>query len=285
MTPDAIPGSRLVAEATVVLRAAGVDSPGGDARRLLAHALGIAPDRLTLVLSDPVAPAAQARFDALIARRAARVPVAQLTGQRAFRGRNFAVTADVLDPRPDTEALVDAALSGPFERVLDLGTGSGCILLTLLAERPGARGVGVDASPLALAVAARNATALGVADRASLILSDWFSAVTGTFDLIVSNPPYIALSELAGLAPEVRDHEPRMALTDGGDGLGAYRAILTAAPGHLAPGGRLAVEIGPTQAAAIRALGQAAGLGAGAVLPDLDGRDRVVVFAPGPAQP
>jgi len=263
-------------DAVLRLGAAGVPDAPRDARRLLAHALGVAPDRLTLHLADPVAPDALARFGALIAARAARRPVSHLIGQRQFWGRSFAVGPDVLDPRPETETLVALALAEPFARVLDLGTGSGCILLSLLADRPQATGLGVDLSPAALAIAGANAARLGVAARATVAVSDWCAGVGGLFDLIVSNPPYIAAAEMPHLAPEVRDHEPRMALTDGADGLTAYRIIAAQAPAHLAPGGRLLVEIGPTQGPAVVALLQAAGLSAASIHPDLDGRDRVV---------
>ena len=260
------------------LAAAGIEGAAGDARVLLCHASGIAPGRLTLHLQDALAPEAERRFADALAARAARQPVAQITGQRLFWGRAFRVTPDVLDPRPETEVLVAAALEAPFERVLDLGTGSGAILLSLLADRPMARGIGIDLSPAALAVARANATALGLAARADLRQSDWFAGVAETeFDLIVSNPPYIADDEMAGLAPEVRDWEPRLALTPGGDGLDAYRHIAARAAGHLVPGGRLMVEIGPTQGPAVAGLFQAAGLRDVQVRPDLDGRDRVVI--------
>ena len=259
------------------LAAAGVDGAAGDARALLCFATGIAPGRLTLHLPDALAPEVAARFDAALAARAARQPVAQITGQRLFWGRPFRVTRDVLDPRPETEVLVAAALDEPFARVLDLGTGSGAILLSLLADRPMATGLGVDVSPAALAVAGGNAVALGLGDRVAFRLSDWFGDVPETgFDLIVSNPPYIAADEMAGLSPEVRDWEPHLALTPGGDGLAAYRRIAEGATAHLAPGGRLMVEIGPTQGPAVAGLFRAAGLGDVAIRPDLDGRDRVV---------
>ncbi|MCC0079983.1 MAG: peptide chain release factor N(5)-glutamine methyltransferase [Rhodobacter sp.] len=256
------------------LAAAGVPDPARDARLLLAHALGIGADRLVLALRDPLPAAAEARFAAALSQREGRRPVSQITGRRAFWGRDFQVSAAVLDPRPETETLVAEALSRPFHRVLDLGTGSGAILLTLLAERPVARGLATDLSPEALAVARANAEALGVT-RATFALSDWFGQVEGRFDLIVSNPPYIAEAEMADLSPEVL-HEPRMALTPGGDGLDAYRAIAAGALRHLEPGGRLLVEIGWTQAAMVRALLADAGLGSLRTLRDLDGRDRVI---------
>ena len=268
-------GNAALAAAVRRLRAAGVPDAPRDARRLLAHALGIAPDRLTLHLAEDLPAGAEAAFEAALSRRERREPVSHITGRRAFYGRDFLVTRDVLDPRPETETLIEQALSKPFSRVLDLGTGSGCILLTLLAERPEATGVGVDLSEAALAVARRNAGALEIA-RADFARSDWCAAVEGRFDLIVSNPPYIAADEMPGLAPEVRDWEPEMALSPGGDGLDAYRAIAACAPAHLAPGGRLMVEIGPTQGAAVSALFRAAGLENVAIHSDIDGRDRVV---------
>lgn len=266
------------------LTAAGVPDAPRDARWLLAHAIGIAPERLVLHMPDPLDAGQRAAFEAAIAARAARQPVSQITGTRLFWGRPFRVSRDTLDPRPETECLIAAALERPFARVLDLGTGTGCILLTLLAERPGATGTGTDKSPAALAVAQENAAALGLTDRASLIGADWFAGVTGRYDLIVTNPPYIAAAEMAGLAPEVRDWEPHLALTPGGDGLDAYRAIAAGALAHLAPGGRILAEIGAGQGAAVSALFAAGGLSHVTVLPDLDGRDRVVAgMAPGTA--
>lgn len=272
-------GADAVRLAIPRLRQAGVEDAARDARVLLGHALGIAPNRLTLHMADPLAPEAAARFEMAIAARAARQPVSQITGQRLFWGRPFRVTRDVLDPRPETETLIAAALAAPFARVLDLGTGSGCILLTLLAERPAATGLGIDLSDAALAVARDTAAALGVGPRATFRTSDWFAAITGRYDLIVSNPPYIAEAEMPALAPEVRDWEPALALTPGGDGLAAYRVIAAGAGAHLAPGGRLMVEIGPTQGRTVAALFRAAGLQEVAVHPDLDGRDSVVAAA------
>lgn len=269
-------GAEALARAVPRLRAAGVDDPAGDARWLLAHALGIDPGRLTLHLPEPLGAAAAARFDAAITARAARQPVSRIIGFREFYGRRIQIGAAVLDPRPETEILVELALSEAFATVLDLGTGSGCILLTLLAEREQAQGCGSDISGDALEIARRNAAALGVADRASLTQSDWFTGISGRYDLIVSNPPYIAQAEMAALAPEVRDHEPALALTPGGDGLDAYRAIAAGAGAHLATGGRLMVETGPTQGEAVARLMRDAGLVAVTVTPDLDGRDRVV---------
>lgn len=274
-------GQAALRAAILRLAGAGIDEPARDARRLLAHALHLEPDRLTLHLQDLLDPEAAARFEAALAAREARQPVSQITGTRLFWGRSFRVTRDVLDPRPETETLIETALEAPFATVLDLGTGSGAILLTLLAERPAARGLGTDLSPEALAVAESNAQALGLAGRAQFQTADWFAGIEGQFDLIVSNPPYIAEAEMAGLSPEVRDWEPHLALTPGGDGLDAYRAIAAAAPAHLSPGGRLLVEIGPTQGPAVSALFAAEGLSGLRVEADLDGRDRVVLACRG----
>ena len=259
------------------LQEAGIEDGSRDARVLLAHALGIGHDRLTLKLQDDLTdPQAVVYEDALVARMA-RQPVAQITGRRLFWGQSFRVTRDVLDPRPETETLVAEALTQPFLKVLDLGTGTGCILLSCLKGMPMARGLGTDISDAALQVAVGNTRDLGLEARARFRKSDWFANVTGAYDLIVSNPPYIAADEMPGLAPEVRDWEPLQALTPGGDGLDAYRAIARGAGARLMPGGRILVEIGPTQGPAVAALFATAGLEGIRVLPDLDGRDRVVV--------
>ncbi|RFP87646.1 peptide chain release factor N(5)-glutamine methyltransferase [Rhodobacteraceae bacterium 63075] len=240
----------------------------------MAAALEIAPGRLTLVSPEPLEAAAAAAFSGFITRRAGREPVSHILGTRQFYGRDFEVTANVLAPRGDTETLIAEALEEPFETVLDLGTGSGAILVTLLAESA-ARGTGTDLSEAALAVAARNAERHGVAARCSFTVSDWFEALEGRFDLIVSNPPYIGAEEMEALAPELA-HEPRLALTDEGDGLGAYRAICAGAPDHLRPGGHLLVETGWQQGADVAELMRGAGFVSVRVIQDLGGRDRVV---------
>lgn len=267
-----------VRAAARALAAAGVPDPLGDARRLMALALGLPSDRLLLHENDRIPELAAAVLDGHVRERMARRPMSQILGRRAFWGRDFLVTPDVLDPRPETETLVAEALAGPFSRVLDLGVGSGCILVTLLAERSGATGLGVDLSGEALDVARRNAARLGVGERAGFVQGEWLGPVAGAFDLIVSNPPYIAAAEMAGLQPEVRDHEPRMALTDEGDGLSAYRSILVGAAAHLAPGGRLLVEVGASQADAVLAIGRSAGWARAETRPDLDGRARLCLF-------
>jgi release factor glutamine methyltransferase len=269
--------AQAMAAAAARLRAAGVGAPGRDARVLLAHAARIEASRVTLIAPEDLAPDIAERYEQLIALRAIRVPVSHLLGEREFYGRRFKVSHEVLDPRPETEVLIEAALAQPFDRVLDLGTGSGCILVTLLGECQTATGVGSDLSEAACLQASANAVLHRVEARANILQSDWFDGIEGVFDLIVSNPPYIALGEMDGLAAEVRDHEPHMALSDGGDGLGAYRRIAAGVMAHLAPGGRVLLEIGPTQAPAVMALLAQARLAGLRVVPDLDGRARVIV--------
>jgi release factor glutamine methyltransferase len=269
--------AEVLRDATAALAAAGVEGAARDARRLMAAALGCGSDRLPLLAAETVPAPAEARFRAMVAQRAERRPVAQILGRRRFWGRDFAVTADVLDPRPETETLVAAAVAGPAPaRLLDLGTGSGAILLTLLAEWPDAVGTGTDASAAALAVAARNAESLGCAARARFVRTDWAEGVDGPFDLVVCNPPYIPEAEIADLSPEVRCHEPRMALTPGESGLEAYRRIAPHLPRLLAAGGRALLEFGAGQEEAVDRVFRALGLAPVGFHADLDGRPRVI---------
>ncbi|WP_375262733.1 peptide chain release factor N(5)-glutamine methyltransferase [Palleronia sp.] len=260
---------------TARVRLSHCPDPMRDARRLLAHAAGLEPGALHR-LQDEVPADTAATFEAFLERRAGGEPLARVLGYRDFWRHQFRITPDVLDPRADTEALVARALEVPWQSVLDLGTGSGCILLSLLADRPAARGVGTDVSEAALGVARGNAHALGVSDRADFIRSDWWQSVSGRFDLIVSNPPYIAADEMDGLSPEVRDHDPHLALSPGCDGLAPYRIIAAGASAALRPGGHLMVEIGWKQGPAVAELFSAAGLADMDLHPDLEGRDRVV---------
>jgi release factor glutamine methyltransferase len=264
--------------AAQTLAAAGIPDAAGDARHLLAHVLSVGRDRLLLRGPDPMPAEAETQLTAMLARRIAHEPVTRIIGQRLFWGRPFTVTPDVLDPRPDTETLIAAALDGPAPaRLLDLGTGSGAIAVTLLAEWPDATGVATDISPAALAVAGQNAQSLGVADRLEMVLSDWFDSVAGRFDLIVSNPPYIATNEFPGLSPEVRLHDPAIALSPGDDGLAPYRTIASQSPAYLTPNGRVLVEIGWQQGADVMAIFRAAGWGGTRLILDMEGRDRVVI--------
>lgn len=269
--------AQAMVAATARLRAAGVPDPARDARILLAHAAQVDAARITLIAPEDIAPDIAERYEHLIALRAVRVPVSHLIGKREFYGRAFQVNSDVLDPRPETETLIEAALSEDFTRVLDLGVGSGCVLVTLLAEQSAALGLGVDLSEAACLQASGNAVLNGVADRARIVQGSWFDPVEGRFDLIVSNPPYLAAGEMAAVSPELRDHEPRMALTDEGDGLSAYRIIAATAGSYLTPLGRVLCEFGSTQGAAVKAIFAAEGWGDVCILQDMDGRDRVVI--------
>ena len=269
------------------LRDAGAETPALDARLLLCLATGLTHEALIAHGQEPIAPEEAARLAGYVARRLDGEPVSRIRGTRDFYGRDFLIDACTLDPRPDTETLVDAALDTiaqngwkdrPLE-LLDLGTGSGCILLTLLAELPQAEGVGTDASEGALRVAAENARRLGVAPRARFLAADWLDGMEGQFDLIVSNPPYIPSAEIAGLAREVAAYDPRPALDGGADGLDAYRRIAEGAGALLAPGGQLLVEIGASQADAVLALLREAGfpVGEASVRWDLAGRPRCIL--------
>lgn len=271
-----------------VFEEAGLPDARTDARFLALHALALTPLDLSLRGREPIgAVGARALSDAA-ARRCAGEPVARIIGAWEFWGLPFALGPETLVPRPDTESVVEAALRLLPEdekplRVVDLGTGTGCILVALLHERLKAFGIGVDRAEGALAVARRNAADNGVGDRAAFLCGSWLDALTGPFDLIVSNPPYIAASVVATLAPEVRLHDPHAALDGGADGLDAYRAILRGIarrPGLLAAGGALVLEIGYDQGAALVDLARAMGFEDVNVGRDLAGNDRVVTLRP-----
>jgi len=276
----------LLCEAGERLRAAGVEEPRVEARLLLGHVLGRRPLALPLEAHRPVAAEEAARFRALVSRRAAREPAAYLTGTRGFWTLDLRVTKDVLIPRPDTEAVVAAALDHAGDRafvrrVLDLGTGSGAILLALLAECPDAWGVGLDRSLAALAVARGNAAAAGLASRAAFVCGDWAEAVTGRFDIIAANPPYIDTATIATLAPEVAAHEPHVALDGGTDGLSCYRAIIPALPRLLAPSGIAVLELGAGQAESVASIAATEGLRSLEIRQDLGGVPRAFALARG----
>lgn len=236
------------------LAAAGVEDAGVDARRLAAHASGLDGLALTLRADERLAEDAHACFEACIARRLAREPVSRIIGQRDFYGLSFRISPATLDPRPETETLIDAALehlAGTSQpRILDIGTGTGCIALTLLDRLPGATAIATDISAAALDVAADNAGKLGLADRIQFRQCDFAAGLAGPFDLVVSNPPYIPTSVIPSLAPEVRHHDPMLALDGGGDGLEPYRVIANSAVG-LIGNGSLIVEAGHDQATAV----------------------------------
>ena len=270
--------------AAATLAAAGIPDPRFEARLLAAHALGVSAGTLIGHDDRPVDPAAALRLDAMVARRAAREPVAYILGRREFWSLDLAVTPATLIPRPDSETLVDAALASVADRaapcrVLDLGTGSGCLLLAVLSELPGATGLGIDIDAGAVAVARDNAARLGLAARASFRTGAWAAGVDESFDMVLSNPPYIARAAIDALEPDVALYEPRRALDGGADGLDAYRAIVPDLPRLVRAGGIAVLEIGADQAAAVAALVDAAGLGPADVRRDLAGRPRCIISA------
>lgn len=263
----------MMREAVQRLAAAGIEHPARDARLLMAHALGIEPIDVIVREMDNIDPVGLGAFEEAVQRRLTYEPVSRIRGWREFFGRRFIVTPDVLDPRPETELLVEQGLKRlPHNgRVLDLGTGSGCILLSILSERKDADGVALDISAAALDVARRNADALGVTDGVTFLNGSWESELPGLFDVALSNPPYIPAADVLSLALDVRGHDPHIALTPGGDGLDAYRAILAAMPRWLRPGGAIGFEFGIGQAWAVSTLMSDAGLEAVEVFNDLAG--------------
>ena len=276
--------SALIAKGASRLTLAGIETPQREARLLLAHLLDMAAAELALTPDRPVDVKTAGTFTDMIARREAHEPIAYIIGRRDFWSLELEVTPATLIPRPDTETLVETALkiaghpSAPLH-ILELGTGTGAILLALLAELPRADGFGVDVSEGALEIARRNAVRAGLGQRARFGLSSWWSHVSGVFDLIVSNPPYIPSAEIAGLDADVRDFEPRLALDGGPDGLGAYRAILSVAATRLAERGAVVMEVGAGQAGDVAGLMRASGLPFTATRRDLSGIERVVAGA------
>ena len=276
----------LLRDTAVALTAAGIDNVRFEARLLLSKASGLSIEELISRGRDEAAPDTAVALRALTARRVLREPMAYILGEREFWGLPFIVTPEVLVPRPDSETIIEAALSLMPDKtrpwtILDLGVGSGCLLLTLLREYPAARGTGLEASPAALAVAQTNAERLGVANRAQLLTGDWRQSgwaerLGGPFDLVVSNPPYIVSAEIAGLMPEVARFEPSLALDGGADGLDAYRLIASSGRELVTPGGWLLAEGGVGQASDISGIFEAGGLRPEKPWKDLAGIDRVI---------
>ncbi len=270
---------QCLALATERLVAAGIDGARLDARVLIGHSLGMAQASVLGASERVLTADERRRIETLIIRRAGREPISRILGTREFWSLPLVIGPDTLIPRPDSETVVETALvflrsrPGPL-RLLDLGTGTGCLLLALLKELPQAMGVGVDLDSGAVAVAAANARALGLADRGRFVQGDWAVGLTGRFDAVVSNPPYIPDAEIDGLEPEVRIHEPRLALAGGADGLDAYRCIAAQLPDIMADGGRAFLEIGIGAADSVGAILRARGLEPLAVVSDLAGVPR-----------
>lgn len=271
------------------LKDAGIDQPSIDARLMLEVAAGVTR---TEIVTDPyreLTTEQQATLEDYLARRARREPVSHIIGRKGFWKILLQVNKNVLTPRPETEVIVDEVLKAfpeqmPFS-MLDLGVGSGTILLAVLAERPAAKGLGVDASAEALAVARDNAASLDLNNRAALMHGDWTAGLgDGGFDVVVSNPPYIPTAVIDTLEPEVRDYEPRLALDGGGDGLDAYRLLAPEILRVLKPGGMFAVEIGYDQSRDVEALFKAAGAQQVKTIKDLSTHDRVVTGVKNPLE-
>lgn len=278
-----IGAGQAVREAERRLKAAGVPSPRLDAVVLVAHAARLSTDTIRTNPARPLAPDAEGRLMTLLRKRAEdRAPVSRLLGEREFWSLPFKLSSSTLDPRPDSETLVEAVVRhtrprGAALRVADLGTGSGCLLLSILSEFPQATGIGTDISDEAVSMARENASALGLADRAILAAGDGFAGQDGPFDWIVSNPPYIPTADIAGLEPEVRDHDPRLALDGGADGLNVFRAFAPAIAARLAPGGKVALEFGDGQAEAVKDIFAASAVECLEIVDDLGGKQRVIV--------
>ncbi|MEA2800102.1 MAG: release factor glutamine methyltransferase, partial [Rhodospirillaceae bacterium] len=271
-----------VAETTEALAAAGLDEPRRRARRLIAAALDLSAAAVFARPERVLNHEEHTRIAAFARRVLAREPLSRVLGRREFWGLDFALSPDTLDPRPESETIVEAVLARLTDRerayrFLDLGTGSGCLLLALLSEYPGANGIGIDIAYGAAAAARSNAEHLGMQDRACFIVGDWGGALAGAFDAVVANPPYIATAELAGLAPEVRNHDPRRALDGGADGLAAYRAITRELPRLLVPGGLFIGEIGAGQAETAAKIAAAGGLVIDDIAADLAGIPRALI--------
>jgi len=279
MNPVAI----LIEEGARQLRQAGIEGARKEARMLLEQAAGIPRSRQLGFPETRVETVACDRYQQFIRRRAAREPMSQILGRREFWSLDFLVSDDVLDPRPDSEILIEATLASINDkahayRILDFGTGTGCLLLALLSELPKASGIGVDCSVGAMELASRNAKALGLSERSQFLLGDWDHNLDPGWDIIVANPPYIPTVDIDELEPEVAKFEPRVALDGGADGLAHYRRLLPAARRLLVPGGIASFEVGAGQMRQVIELGTSVGLAILASVSDLAGRPRCAVF-------
>ena len=271
--------------AVLDLQRAHVISASFDARLLLEHVLGVSREELLMDMNITLSEEQEVRYQELVSMRAARRPMAHILGNREFWGAKFAVSAATLDPRPDSETLVEAVLERVADRtstlrLLDLGTGTGCLMLTLLRELPGATGVAVDISPDALEVARANAKELGLSDRVTFITSNWCEKIEGDFHIVISNPPYIPTSDIETLEPEVREYEPRLALDGGKDGMTCYRKILSALPKILKKNGFAVFELGVGQQRPFEEVASECGMKLTAVKKDLGGIPRAAIVNP-----
>ena len=272
-----------LSNATARLSAAGISDARREARLLVAAALGWEVARVLGFSELEMTTAANQRLETLLVRRSAREPVSRILGYREFWSLRFVLSADTLDPRADSETLIEASLAALDDRerayrVLDFGTGTGCLLLAMLTELPNAVGIGTDCSQGALETARQNAAALDLGDRARFVRGNWGDGLSGQWDVVLANPPYVASRELDGLMPEVARYEPRLALDGGADGLTAYRALAPEIARLLAPAGIAAIEVGAGQAPAVAATMAGAGLVLRAIRHDLSGVDRCLVL-------
>lgn len=275
----------VLADMRAQFKSAGIDTPELDARLLVQAALGVSHEDLLLNFQQSVGEAESERLQEMTRRRLAREPVSRILGVRSFWRSEFRVSPDTLDPRADSETLVEAVLGqvsreSPL-RILDLGTGTGCLLLSLLQELPRATGVGVDIVDGAIKIAQQNAEDMALKDKVLFITSDWMDlTVEQSFDVVVSNPPYIADADMTGLEPEVRQYDPYGALSGGKDGLECYRVIIRLLPSFLTKDGKIFLEIGATQAEAVKALLAAQGFHMLQTLADLAGNSRCIIAEP-----
>lgn len=277
--------SAALSEAAQRLRRAGIEDARHEARLLLGHALGLRPEAIIAYPDRGLSAAERDQFTRFVERRSRREPLSHILGRREFWSLPFQVTADTLDPRPDSETVVQAALDTVVDRaatlrILDLGTGTGCLLLALLSELPRATGLGVDRNPAAVELARTNARALGLADRARFVLGEWGKGLNENFGLIVTNPPYIPDGDFQYLAPEVALYEHPLALAGGPDGLDSYRAMAPDLRRLLTQEGRAVVEVGLGQADQVRDIFAAAGLRELRRVKDLGGVERCLVLGP-----